>query len=75
MGQADTRDRAAPSYSGPTPCQEPRRAASTPAGRRQTALDNLILLYREHPDVGIVPVNDNPVVKRMIARAQSAPET
>ena len=26
---------------------------------------------REHPDVSIVPINDNPEVKRMIARAQS----
>ena len=30
---------------------------------------------RDHPDVSIVPVNDNPEVKRMIARAWSALET
>ena len=38
MGQADTRDRGAPSRSSPTPCPGPRLAASTPAGR-QTVLD------------------------------------
>ena len=30
---------------------------------------------RAHPDVSIVPVNENPEVKRMIARARSALET
>ena len=30
---------------------------------------------REHPDVRVVAVNDNPDVKRMIARTQSTPET
>ncbi len=39
MGQTDTRDRSEPSCSGPTPCPGPRPAASTPAGRRQTVLD------------------------------------
>ncbi len=39
MGQANTRDRAAQSPAGSTPCPGPRRAASSPAGRRQTVLD------------------------------------
>ena len=37
MGQADTRDRDAPSR--PTPCPGPRPVASTPAGHGQTVLD------------------------------------
>ncbi|MCY4508992.1 MAG: DUF222 domain-containing protein, partial [Acidobacteria bacterium] len=39
MGQADTRDRGAPSRPCPTPCPGPRPATSSPAGRRQTVLD------------------------------------
>ena len=39
MDQVDTRDRDAPSHLYPTPCPGPRSAASTPAGRRQTVLD------------------------------------
>ncbi len=39
IGKADTRDRGVPSHPCPTPCPGPRSAASTPAGRRQTVLD------------------------------------
>ena len=31
----------------------------------------MLLFRREHPDVSLVPVNENADVKRMIARAQS----
>ena len=46
-----------------------------PAIGRAFADEVFRVFRREHPDVGIVPVNDNPEVKRMIARAQSAPKT
>ncbi len=46
-----------------------------PAIGRAFADEVFRVFRREHPEVGIVPVNDNPEVKRMIARAQSAPET
>ncbi len=46
-----------------------------PAIGRAFADEVFRVFRREHPDVGIVPVNDNPEVKRMIARARSAPET
>ena len=39
MGQADTPERAAPSHRSQAPCPGPRPAASTPAGRRQTVLE------------------------------------
>ena len=39
MGQADTPERAAPSQRSQAPCPGPRPAASTPAGRRQTVLE------------------------------------
>ena len=38
----------------------------------QAFADEVFRVFRrEHPEVGIVPINDNPDVKRMIARAQS----
>ncbi len=46
-----------------------------PAIGRAFADEVFRVFRREHPEVGIVPVNDNPEVKRMIARARSAPET
>lgn len=46
-----------------------------PAIGRAFADEVFRVFRREHPDVGIVPINDNPEVKRMIARAQSAPGT
>ena len=39
MGQADMRDCGGPSRPCPTPCPGPRLAASSPAGRRQTVLE------------------------------------
>ncbi len=45
-----------------------------PAIGRAFADEVFRVFRREHPDVGIVPINDDPEVKRMIARAQSAPE-
>ena len=39
----------------------------------QAFADEVFRVFRrEHPDVSIIPVNDNPDVKRMIARAQAA---
>ena len=39
----------------------------------QAFADEVFRVFRrEHPNVGIIPVNDNPDVKRMIARAQAA---
>ncbi len=39
MGQADTPERAAPSHRSQAPCPGPRPASSTPAGCRQTVLE------------------------------------
>ena len=42
----------------------------------QAFADEVFRVFRrEHPEVSIIPVNDNPDVKRMIARAQWAPDT
>ena len=46
-----------------------------PAIGRAFADEVFRVFRRDHPDVSIVPINDNPEVKRMIARAQSALET
>ena len=46
-----------------------------PAIGRAFADEVFRVFRRDHPDVSIVPVNDNPEVKRMIARAWSALET
>ena len=40
----------------------------------QAFADEVFRVFRrEHPDVRIVPINDDLEVKRMIARAQAAP--
>ena len=42
----------------------------------QAFADEVFRVFRrEHPDVSIIPVNENPEVKRMIGRTQSALET
>ena len=38
----------------------------------QAFADHVFRVFRrEHPDVNIIPINDSPEVKRMIARAQA----
>ncbi len=42
----------------------------------QAFADQVFRVFRrEHPDVKVIPINDNPEVKRMIARARSTPDT